>query len=288
MPSLIITIPLFHNNNAFLLMSPNLLHHVVARYITTPLHTHTHLDERVYAVLRIKKVPDSTIELFDAGSGFSIKLLVAFEKISSKECVRHNHDRLPEMMSGGKGGVQDGRDVIGPQHQRGILRDLPHPQPRGKGGDAVLLVPRDVRQVLGDGDHHRKDRHEPGKEDHRGVPPEGDAQGLLDGVVHAEVEQEAADAGDGQAGQQRVALELEGRHAVQAADQQAKGVEPQDHRPKAPGDDEGAQGGGARHHGPGRALAQLPRRDRQEGLVHLVDVHVVDLVDAHDVRVPHE
>ncbi len=36
---------------------------------------------------------------------------------------------------------------------------------------------------------------------------------------------------------------------------------------------------------PGGALAQLSRRHRQEGLVHGVDVHVVDLVDAHDVAV---
>lgn len=36
---------------------------------------------------------------------------------------------------------------------------------------------------------------------------------------------------------------------------------------------------------PGGALAQLSRRHRQEGLVHGVNVDVIDLVDAHDVAV---
>ena len=50
-------------------------------------------------------------------------------------------------------------------------------------------------------------------------------------VIYAEVEQEATDRRDDHEGRDREALQLEGRHAVERAQEQAEAVERRDQRP---------------------------------------------------------
>ena len=104
-------------------------------------------------------------------------------------------------------------------------------------------------------------------------------------VVDAKVEQEAAARRDGEPSREREALQLEGRHRVEAADGGTKEVEPKDERREARLDDREAGYGGAEDDGPRGVGGEAAGGNGEERLVDLINLHVVDLVDADDEEV---
>jgi len=150
------------------------------------------------------------------------------------------------------------------------------------------LIAFDVGQVFRNGDDGSEDGHESGDEGDLGRPRERRPQGVARRVVHAEVQQKAADGGDRQAGQNRVLLGPDRRDAVDAAEQQSHRIQSEQQRGELGVDDDGADYSGSEYDDPRESLRHFSARHRQEGLVHFVDVLIEDLVDADDEGVAQE
>ena len=159
---------------------------------------------------------------------------------------------------------------------------------RGEGVDVELLIALDVRQILRDGDDHREDSHEACDEQDGRRPREGQPERRRGGVMHPEVEQKSAHRGDDHKRRQRRALEAERRHAVDGAEEQTEAVQLRDERSEIRGDDARAGDGEGDARRPRQRHGEFAGGDGEKGLVHLVDVDVVDLVDADDVAVAAE
>ena len=113
----------------------------------------------------------------------------------------------------------------------------------GKRLDALLLVTLDVRQVLADGDADGEHGDECGDEHDGRGPHERQTDRRGRRVVHAKVEQHAADDRDDYESGPRRALQPHGGHGVEGTEEETEGVEAGDERLEVHGDDAAAEDG---------------------------------------------
>mmetsp|Transcript_30654 Transcript_30654/g.74031 ORF Transcript_30654/g.74031 Transcript_30654/m.74031 type:complete len:384 (-) Transcript_30654:136-1287(-) len=179
-------------------------------------------------------------------------------------------------------------NVVQQQDRRRTLCNLGHPHPRGERAYIVRPIPLHVRQILRHGDDGGERRHEPRDEGYLGTPSEGGADGVLDGVVHPEVEEEAADGGDGQTGGEGVPFGADGGDGVDGAEGPAKHVELEEEEGEEVVHDRRSDNAAQSHRNPRRLPAHLPASHGQEGLVQLIDIGIEYLINPHDERIPQQ
>eukprot|EP00211_Chloroparvula_japonica_P006022 CAMPEP_0119120920 /NCGR_PEP_ID=MMETSP1310-20130426/1761_1 /TAXON_ID=464262 /ORGANISM="Genus nov. species nov., Strain RCC2339" /LENGTH=350 /DNA_ID=CAMNT_0007110437 /DNA_START=73 /DNA_END=1122 /DNA_ORIENTATION=- len=250
-----------------------------------PLSARRPSDEGEQEVLAVEDHPDEPVELDQPPLRVPVpvQLGCVVRQRRGQHRVSHHHRARLEDLGHGQREVHR-RPVVAHEHPHGRERHGLGAPRRRQRADPGEPVPLGVGQVLGDGDDCREDGDEARDERDVRAPAEGQAQRRPHRVVHPEVQQEAPDGGDNEEGRHGEALEPQRGHRVRGAEEQAEGIQGGDEGPEAGGQGEpsGRQGGAQ---APGGGRRQLPRRHGQERLVHLVDVHVVDLVDAHDEAV---
>mmetsp|Transcript_21365 Transcript_21365/g.52455 ORF Transcript_21365/g.52455 Transcript_21365/m.52455 type:complete len:222 (-) Transcript_21365:343-1008(-) len=199
-------------------------------------------------------------------------------------CSRALHKRRGHKAADGSSmGARERRVVRGRCDGRRFEAPIP---PNGDTHlDAALPVALNVAQVLGHSNHRRVHGHEASKEGNRRAPQPAEPQRLARGVVDAEIEEEAAACSYGDASREWEALELERWDRIEPADGRAEQVEAEDERIEACLDNCNPSDARADHESPGGARRDAAGSDRQEGLVHQIDVDIVDLVDADDEQV---
>lgn len=193
-----------------------------------------------------------------------------------------HHHPLPEGAAWVDYSLHDGRHVVEKEDGRRPSRNVCDAHPCGKRLNIILSVALRVGQVLGDGDNGGEDSHKAGDEEHYGVPGERDAQRLPHSVVHPEVQTKATHKGDSSCCHEREALKVEGRHGVEGSRQDARSVHVEDEGAKSRLSNGQPARTSSQHHGPCRFARHALGGQGKKGLIDLVDVYVVNLVDAHD------
>ena len=182
----------------------------------------------------------------------------------------------------------DGEAVVEDEETGAEVRDARGANLRRERRDALLFVALDVCQVLADGDADGEHGDEGGDEHDGRGPHEGQTDRRGRRVVHAKVEQDAADDGDDDERRPRAALQPHRGHGVERTEEKAEGVETGDEWLEVGGDDGAAEEREECADCNRGSRAELAGNEGQVRLVHLVDFDVVQLVDADDVAVAEE